>query len=407
MRRASRLLRASIALLGVFLSAGCWSSREIETQSVYIGMAMDKSNTDETEAALDRKGGSYPKRDAIASTIQIVAVQTATGVSPKQAGGEKKQSFRNLTLTGDSVLEILREASLRLDRPLIGHHLKVVVIGERLAREASMGQLLDFFLTDNDIRMSSLVFVSNGQASEVMESGVKEEVPSFHLWGLAKNRYRSLKILPSRTLATVNGFVQAGDNFLLQNVIAAKGEMKLAGAGVFDGRSGKLRGFLNEEEVQFWVWLTGRGQGGVLKIYDEQTRQVLAYEIEMMSSRTKAAVSKDGHVYFDVRVESRGRLTENWTSSIRQSDPASLKKAEKMFEEAVSDGIGSLLRKLQQDYGIDAAGFGNELRIQHPKTWNKVKKNWNDRFRQASIRCRVQMTIADSGAKAAPAPDAP
>ncbi|TKH13706.1 spore gernimation protein GerC, partial [Peribacillus simplex] len=40
---------------------------------------------------------------------------------------------------------------------------------------------------------------------------------------------------------------------------------------------------------------------------------------------------------------------------------------------------------------------GNRLRIEHPKVWNKVKKDWDRTFSEAPIKYDVKLTIKDYG----------
>ncbi len=92
---------------------------------------------------------------------------------------------------------MIREFSARMDRPVIGHHLKMIVINEELARRINMNNLLDFILRDNDIRPDCLVFMSSGLTRKVLEAKGNSIIPAFRIIGMVDNRYRSLKILPS------------------------------------------------------------------------------------------------------------------------------------------------------------------------------------------------------------------
>lgn len=55
------------------------------------------------------------------------------------------------------------------------------------------------------------------------------------------------------------------------------------------------------------------------------------------------------------------------------------------------------LDKLQQEYQTDVAGFGNKLRIEYPKVWKKVKKDWDQIFSEVPITCDVTISIKDYG----------
>ncbi|MBM7651321.1 hypothetical protein JOC76_000770 [Neobacillus cucumis] len=53
--------------------------------------------------------------------------------------------------------------------------------------------------------------------------------------------------------------------------------------------------------------------------------------------------------------------------------------------------------KMQKDYHVDVVGFGNRLRIEHPKVWEKVKKDWDQTLSEVPIEYNVKLTIMDYG----------
>ena len=50
-----------------------------------------------------------------------------------------------------------------------------------------------------------------------------------------------------------------------------------------------------------------------------------------------------------------------------------LKREEKAIENEVKHLVHHVI-KIQKEYQVDIAGFGNQLRIKHPRTWEEVKK---------------------------------
>jgi spore germination protein len=92
-----------------------------------------------------------------------------------------------------------------------------------------------------------------------------------------------------------------------------------------------------------------------------------------------------------------GRLSENWVVSGDTFKNEFLKKAEKSSEKEVKRLVGNVLEKMQKEYKTDVAGFGNRLRIEHPKVWNKVKKDWDQTFSEAPINYDVKLTLNDYG----------
>ncbi|MDP9743341.1 UNVERIFIED_ORG: hypothetical protein QFZ59_005171 [Bacillus sp. B2I3] len=59
--------------------------------------------------------------------------------------------------------------------------------------------------------------------------------------------------------------------------------------------------------------------------------------------------------------------------------------------------VRNVVEKMQKEYQVDGAGFGNRLRIEHPRVWKKVKKDWDQTFSEIPINYHVKLTIKDYG----------
>ncbi|MGP7816541.1 Ger(x)C family spore germination protein [Niallia sp. 01092] len=384
-----RFILSTLYVFSFLTLTGCWSSHELEEVGLSVGLALDQGKESSFEKKLKEQEGLYPKRDILTLTYQFV---NPLGTGSNSEGKGQQKAFINISETGDSVHQMTREFSLRSQLPVFSPHLKVIVISENLARKYRLEQLLDQFLRNNEIRPSCLLVISKGQASDTLESKDAKEIPAFRLIGISDNEYRTTRILAPVTLAKLMGKLQSDSSFLVQNVISANGEVKFSGAAVIEAKSSKLRGFLNEEELEGLTWITGKGKGGLVKTYDKETDQQIIYEVKTMKSKITPHI-KGNTISFDVNIESEGRISENWTVS----EKTSLKTAEKAVEEEVNRLVDHVLKLMQEDYKVDVAGFGNELRIHNPKMWEKVKKDWEQTFREASIKYNVQLTITDYG----------
>lgn len=397
MKQSHNNIRPFFVSLSVilFLSlTGCWSSHEIEEQSLGIGLAFDKGKKSIIEKELNEQEDGYSKKELITSTFQLITPQVASSTT-KQSGPQQK-SYVNVSETGDSVLQMARDLSLRREQPLTAHHMKVIVISEKLAKSYDLEQLLDQNLRDNDYRPSCLVLISKGRASDTLESKTAGEIPAFRLVGIVENTYRTTRILPPMSLIKIESKLNSESSFLLQNVLSVKGEVKFAGAAVIKGKTHKMTGFLNEDELDGVTWITGKGKGGVVKSFDKETGQLIVYEIESMKSSIKPQV-KGNNISFDVNIESEGRLSENWVVPGNTFKNEFLKKAEKSSEKEVERLVRNVVKKMQKEYQVDVAGFGNRLRIENPKVWKKVKKDWDQIFSETQINYDVKLTINDYG----------
>lgn len=107
------------------------------------------------------------------------------------------------------MLEIFRQFSIRNERPIIGHHLKVIIVSAELLKRQKMEQLMDLVLRDNDIRPSTMVFISEGRADDTLISKRTDEIPSFHIKEMINNQFRTSKVLHPVILSQLDSLMHA------------------------------------------------------------------------------------------------------------------------------------------------------------------------------------------------------
>lgn len=398
-----RTIRAGLILavtLQMVVTGGCWGHKEIEDQSIYVALGFDTGDPSQLEQKVKEQGGNYPKMNTVKVTVQIVppgSSQQQGGQGGSQGGssGSQGMAYLNQEMTGDSIFQVMRQFALRNQRPLIGLHLKVIVVSSELAKQYSMDQMFDFVLRDNDIRESCLVMVSHGKASDALKSSQSGEIPAFRLKEAHRSRYRNQKILPPVTLTKLENTIKSKSSFMLQNIISAEGEQNLSGAAIIKGGSNKWIGELSETEVQGLAWFTEKNRGGLIKTYAEDGH-VITYEIVQSSFRITPIVTGED-IAFQIKIKSEGRLIEEWSHPDIPPQQAYLQELEGEFEEQARKQIGQALHKLQNVHHADVAGFGERIRISHPKLWKKVKDNWDEVFSRIPITYDVNMTITDYG----------
>ncbi|BFH66359.1 Ger(x)C family spore germination protein [Paenibacillus dendritiformis] len=383
---------AMVALL--FLTAGCWSAREIEDLGIAIGTAVDIGKETKLQQSLEEEGGDYSKKNMLTMTYQVVEPGGGAGAGKGQPGTQKK--YRNISVTGDSLHELTREIALSRARPIFGQHHKVIVLSDKLARTHSLRQLLDLFMREQEFRPSCRLFISKGEARKTLELKDQTVFPAMRLTGISDNQYRNSRLLPPMPLTKVLHEINASSSFLLQNLITAEGEVKLAGASVIYGKTGKLIGFLDEEQLEAVNWITGDIKGGVVKSHDKRTGDIFVYEITSLKSDIRSRIER-GRIAFDIRIESEGRLAEQWSSERDDFDSRYLQQVEADAAKQMEARIADMLHKVQKEYRADVLRLGDHVRIHYPRLWTKWKKDWDEIFADAEIRCNVRLKVKEFG----------
>ncbi|WP_055105641.1 Ger(x)C family spore germination protein [Paenibacillus ihumii] len=400
-RHVRRVLLAAASLL-LLISTGCWSANEIEDVTVSIGLGLDTAKESAFEKEINEQGAHYPKENVITATIQIIPPINAKKGGQGGGGGgggggsspSSEKAYLNEQLTGDSVIQIFRQFSLRRDRPIIGHHLKVIVVARELAQKYSLEQIFDFILRDNEIRPSCLVVVSHRSALEALSSEEPGEIPALYLLGVVNNRYRSNKILPPVSLIKLDSAMQSGASFLLQNVVTAKDEHKFSGAAIIKGDTKRWIGELTQYDIEGLSWIKGDVVGGALKTYASRGSYTIAYEPETSKASIIPEVSGDD-ISFHIKIKTEGSLIEDWSFPEVPSSPQYIHELEGQFEEEIKKQIRQVLHKMQKVYHVDVGGFGEQLKFKYPKRWRKLKERWEDIFSHVPITYDVNVTIKD------------
>ncbi|WP_336790461.1 Ger(x)C family spore germination protein [Paenibacillus sp. MMO-177] len=391
-----RRLRFPVLLLAaafLITQSGCWSSNEIEDLAIYAGMALDSGNNESpVEKELEQEGGSYSKQNKITATVQIVPLK----VGSKDETKGKTSPYTNITGTGDSILEIFRQFSLRLNKPIIGHHLKIIVISTQLLQERSIRQVTNFMLRDNDIRPSVKIFLSSGKAIQAITTKTPDEVPSFYINDVVHNQFRTSKIMDAVLLTDLDALMHSKQSFILQNIIQAKKHIEFSGAGIIKGDTGRWIGNLSQEDVECVNWLTNQGDSGTIKTNDEHDNPI-TYEMKAMKTRIRVETDKDNRITFRVRVETEGRISEDWDLEADPSLRSYQKEAEKLFKSKLTSMMEHLLASMQTRYKVDVAKFGEAVRIQKPKLWKEVKANWDDTFSASKVNLDIDLRVTDYG----------
>ncbi|MNO17073.1 Spore germination protein B3 precursor [compost metagenome] len=279
---------------------------------------------------------------------------------------------------------------------MIGHHLKVIVISRKLLQEQRIQDLMDFVFRDNDIRPSSLIYLSEGRAADTLKSKYADEIPAFHIRDMTRNRFRNSRILKGIIISELDALTHAKKSFVLQNIVEAKREVEFSGGGVIKGDTGKWIGNLDQQDIESIAWIKGEVKGGTIKAYNPDHKP-LTFEIKKAKSKISAEVNKEHEPVFHVSIESEGRLIEKWQNPEPSAKKEYLEKMQGIFEERLSAMIHSLMQKMQSEYKVEVAGFGDRLSVEEPREWKKLKGHWDETFSHIPVTFDIKLTITDFG----------
>ncbi|MCM3342148.1 Ger(x)C family spore germination C-terminal domain-containing protein [Paenibacillus sp. MER TA 81-3] len=392
------LARWSCLLLASLVLPGCWDARMINQLSITSGVALDQAPPEQMteEGAVGRNNGNLPQNpNRLQMTFEIIIPKIASGMP---SGSSTAKPFTNITVTGDTVHELTRRIALETN-PIFAEHAKVILISRQLAEKVDLIRLLNMFYRDEGYRESCVIFLTESDAKSVF-SVKGNDIPTDTIMSIADNQFRSTRVLPLLTIQKTMEKLTNGTSFVLQSLNVYNGKLMFHSGAVIDGATKRFTGYMGALEMQGLAWLHGKKTGGLVRIPEFEGKPSFVYEVKKMTSRIIPVVNGD-QISFRVQIRSRGRISEDWRPLQITENKLDIERLLQDSRRDVEREIRLMTQKtldlIQRKYQTDVIGCGNELRIQHPQVWAKVKPQWKRIFAEAPITVDVSVDIEDFG----------
>lgn len=390
MKRA--LYLTLILIICSFLIAGCWSRRELDDLSIAYALGFD-----------------YVDNEHVV-TVQII---NPGQISPAREGESGSQApVATYTARGATVFEAVRRLTKVVPRKVYLSYVRIVVIGEALAKRG-MRNVLDFLLREDEFRTDFYLLVAKDSPTKDM----------LHVLTLlnpipAEKVYDSLEISKKHWAATgkitidelITDLAEEGRHPVLtgltivgnkdaatsqENVakIAHEADLKLTDMAAF--RGDKLAGWLDENESKGYNYAHGKVQDTITTIPCPGHSGTMGVEMLHVKGTVSTSVS---------RGRPRGRVTVEMVGNIGDVECGidlkgqhTMKTIEKQTEEKVREHIVNTLQKAQKELRTDIFGFGERLHHSHPHTWHALKKEWEQTFVDLPVDVEVDVAVRTQG----------
>jgi len=377
-------------ILCALLLTGCWDVKELNNIGIVGALGLDKDNNT----------GEF-----------IVTSQVLRPAALKTEGGSvEKSPIEIITTKGYTIFEAMRNITQQLDRKAFFAHVKIIVIGEQLARDG-VQDILDFLARSHEIyRTTWLIIAKDTNARDILgaKKGI-EAVQSTYMSDIIENRrFNSevstaniLDFLKRKTGSEINPVAGVMRIIEEANLPAEKKEeptttgVKLSGTAVF--KKDKLVGYLDDIETRGLNWITGKVESGLINVLSPfEEGKLIAIEIKKASSKIKPEIV-DGKISFTIEVKEEGALVEE-QGTLDVSKLEIVKEIEKAKNDVIENEIKKAIDKIQKEYNSDILGFGSAFRRKYPKEWRKIKDNWESMFPNIQYDIKVNAKIRSTQA---------
>ncbi|MDQ6420224.1 Ger(x)C family spore germination protein [Paenibacillus sp. LHD-117] len=371
------------------LVTGCWNRRELNTLGIAVGVGIDKAG------------------DQFEVSAQVVDPDE---VASKQGGGGRSPVVL-YDARGASIFEAMRKMTKQSPRKIYLSHVRILVIGESLAREG-IADVLDFLSRDHELRTDFFIIVAkHTKAKNILNVMTPmEKIPAVSLFNSlessekawAPTRNTNLNELMSDLTsegkqAILTGIELKGDKEAAGNKknveeIDSSGRLQYTGLAAFKGD--KLVGWLSELESKTYNYLTGHVKStvGILKCPNGGS---IALEV-IRSKQTIKGKLENGKPSIDVKLRIEANVAEV-ACRIDLTKTPTIEEIEQLANQRLQSFIEASVKKIQKKYKADIFGFGQAIHRSEPKLWKQIGKEWDAYFAKLPVNVKVDVNIRRLG----------
>ncbi|KQO17192.1 Ger(x)C family spore germination protein [Paenibacillus sp. Leaf72] len=376
MKKQTGILLIASLFMSFMLLTGCWSKYELTERGFVMGVALDET-----------KDG---KIEMLTQIYRPASVETGKSATTQT-------SSVSIHTQDDTVMEAIRDIPIHLGRKAQWSHTRVIIVGEKLARNQDLGKTLDIFYRDHEPRSSVKLLISKGPAHKLLEKQpLIEQTTAQQILRTEEFSYlNAAKTMDTSLLDLLLQQESAHPDTVISYVYRnSNPEQTLSTAGLALIKNGKMKKVMPPDKVEGLLALRNEYHSGVLEIPcegmkgEKETAEVLAL-------RTASKVTmKDGNPIVSYRIKGELAITELKCTAIvsKKDEQAFLEK----FSAALLRQTSATLKFLQKNK-LEVIGIGNQIYRQSPGAWHKLQPDWDERFAELPIDVKVEFKLVTGG----------
>ncbi|MNW31253.1 Spore germination protein B3 precursor [compost metagenome] len=369
--RSARRCTWTLMLCIPLLLTGCWERQELNELAFVLGVGIDKVG------------------DKYNVSMQVVVPSEIAG---KSSGYSTPVALYQSTV--DNVYDALREFTLMSPRQSYLGHIRVLVIGEELAREG-IAPVLDIFKRSREPRSDFYVMVARDSlASEVLSVLTPlEKIPSVKLFNsLSRSHKASAKtttatldevindlfsqgLSPVLTGILMDGNAQEGMEHSNVQSVEPRTKMRYRGVAIFE--KDKMKGWLDEEEAVGLNYITDKVVSNTGFVLGTDDRPIVVEALNAKTERKVKIMNGVPNIFIHVKLLSN---VEAEPSEMDIGTPQAINFITKEAENKLVKLLRTSCTRIISKYNIDAMGFGHLIYQHNPEAWSELKGRYGEHY---------------------------
>lgn len=359
-----------------FILTGCWNYREIESLSIVAGVGIER----------DPVSGDF---------ILYIEIIEPSGNTKEQAPASKVVESR-----GKTIFEAVRDVIDTSGKRMFWNHSEVIIISEAVAREGIL-DVIDWFYRDAEPRLTLYLAVAyDASVKDIMASnGITSKVRSFEISDKIEN-VNSIEKYPKVELYKIVEMLKFDVPYAYVPSITLKKQddmevSEIFGTAIFKGD--KLKGFLDQEDTKYFLYIKNEIKGGLLVNKDIQGNPDANISLEIFNNKTTVKpVYSDGKITMAIHVKSETAIGEAGPD-VDYIDKSGMTALIEDMQEFLEENMLRVIQKVQNEFDTDIFGFGQIICEDMPDVWEQYKNNWDVEFKELEFNITSKIKIRHSG----------
>lgn len=346
-------------MLCVLLLSGCWDQIEVEDRLFVLGIGIDKTKGEEQKTPEDRY------------TLSFVAPVVG---SVKEGEGP---AFKTYKTVNNTVILSLSQLMERFSQKQFFGHTRAIFFGEDIMKDEKLLKgVIDGASRYHELHNSMFAYIVPGRAEDVFKvEPMFDRLLVPYITGITENSDYTTKVMKLSLADMIIMLTDQKGGLVIPVVRPEKDEVKMNGAGVL--KDYKLIGYLGDQEVAVYNWVTDKAMGGSISVEHEDVS--VAFRHFTFRRDIELTKVEDGKIYLNYKMETEGSI-EEYIMGKKVLDGPLLKDIEKELEQRIKGESEKLIKKFQQEFRIDLIGAKAYLSQRQPKLFKTIEKDYDKYF---------------------------
>lgn len=382
-----------IIIISFFIS-GCWDKVEIDKRIFVSTLGIDAGEDIERKEEIKEIKSNEPFTDNYIKKLRVVYGYPDVSELKPEKGGEAKE--KNITIDSYSMEDAYTKAISKSSRDISFGHLKLLILSKDIFQYPdTIKEVVDYLQREPAITRDMLVVACDGEVKNYIdfEPDTEKNLHNY-IVGLIENSDRNSNIIP----ISFNRFMQEINeegNIILPLLTMSKSEKGVELSNSCIIKDFKFENILSSSQTAGIKMLTGKYKSGNKVIYKDG--HPIDLLIENTEKKNVLKSKSDEKLNIAINISLEGQIRGYYLGK-EFIDKDTLKETEESFNESIRKELERLIESTQKKYNADLTDTGKYLKKYHPSTWNKVKDNWGEIYKDANIEVNVKTYIRRIGA---------